>query len=68
MTKSSIEKMRVIDQTFYIGIEYHHAYTQTGPPKEQIKYSGRVTRDTQTIERGLLTLNAVRSNQIQFFY
>lgn len=44
----------------FAGIEYHHAYTQTGPPKERINYSDRVTRDTQTIERGLLTINPVR--------
>lgn len=31
-----------------IGTVYHNAYTQTGPIKEQIKYSGLVTRDTQT--------------------
>lgn len=31
-----------------IGTVYHNAYTQTGPIKEQIKFSGLVTRDTQT--------------------
>lgn len=30
------------------GIEYHNAYSQTGPSKDRIKYDGLITRDTQT--------------------
>ncbi|XP_055593135.1 IQ and ubiquitin-like domain-containing protein [Uranotaenia lowii] len=31
-------------------LEYHDAYTQTGPPFERIKFDGILSRDTQTVE------------------
>ncbi|XP_055586692.1 IQ and ubiquitin-like domain-containing protein [Uranotaenia lowii] len=31
-------------------LEYHDAYTQTGPPLERIKFDGILSRDTQTVE------------------
>lgn len=31
-------------------IEYHHAFTQTGPVPERIKFDGVSSRDTQTVE------------------
>lgn len=34
----------------FTGIEYHNAFTQTGPIFERIKRDGRITRDTQTTE------------------
>lgn len=30
------------------GIEYHNAYSQTGPLKERLKYDNLITRDSQT--------------------
>lgn len=31
-------------------IEYHDAFTQTGPATDRIKFTGLCTRDTQTVE------------------
>ncbi|XP_059620117.1 IQ and ubiquitin-like domain-containing protein [Phlebotomus argentipes] len=31
------------------GLEFHHAFSQTGPPSDSIRYDGRTTRETQTI-------------------
>ncbi|XP_031621578.1 IQ and ubiquitin-like domain-containing protein [Contarinia nasturtii] len=47
------------------GVVYHNAYTQTGPLKEQIiKYSGLMTRDTQTTNDSILSGDFCNKNQM----
>ncbi|XP_055617119.1 IQ and ubiquitin-like domain-containing protein [Toxorhynchites rutilus septentrionalis] len=42
-------------------IEYHDAFTQTGPPLERIKYHGIRSRDTQTVEEKAVEIDTLRS-------
>ncbi|XP_058116623.1 IQ and ubiquitin-like domain-containing protein [Anopheles ziemanni] len=48
-------------------IEYHHAFTQTGPPLERLKGPGqKYSRDTQTVcERHTTTTSIPRSQGVQ---
>ncbi|XP_038104266.1 IQ and ubiquitin-like domain-containing protein [Culex quinquefasciatus] len=41
-------------------IEFHDAFTQTGPPLERIKFAGIQSRDTQTVEEKAIEIDTPR--------
>lgn len=47
------------------GVEYHNAFTQTGPIFERIKWDGAISRDTQTTENRYVSTQHMVNRQTQ---
>ncbi|GAB0094271.1 IQ and ubiquitin-like domain-containing protein [Sergentomyia squamirostris] len=48
-------------------VEFHHAFTQTGPSCDAMRYDGRTTRETQTIQQKSSSLDTNRERGSQCY-